>query len=301
MSLLDRLAGRAPVPVFACIGPGMQAVTEHALLSPRLRRAASPREAAVLLRAGAIPERAAAAFGRVHDQLPHPRAVLRWDGQGDPADVITDAWVDLLNGADSDTDRRSDEPPNPWEGKGDHGQGGEGMMGGVPYGRPMAMTGDDIRDGLQLDAYTATVGPFAPMLPPGLTLEITLQGDVIISTSVTAPPFPQGDEASAPHLCAARLLRLLGLNAAAARVARGSSPRALWTRGAIPAGLGEAAKGEDVRARLSAWLAGQAGPYQAPRIGSMLPGLEWHEAMLVLNSYAPDALHRACAEEEEAA
>src|SRR3546814_20246746 len=82
----------------------------------------------------------------------------------------------------SEDDRLPDEPQVAWRGKGDHGQGGEGMMGGKPYGRPMAMTDEDLRDGLALDAYTACFGPFLSVLPPGLMLELTLLGDVIQRT-----------------------------------------------------------------------------------------------------------------------
>src|SRR3546814_18792006 len=71
------------------------------------------------------------------------------------------------------------------------------MMGGKPYGRPMAMTDEDLRDGLALDAYTACFGPFLSVLPPGLLLELTLQGDVIQSAKVLRAPFAQ-DGADAP-------------------------------------------------------------------------------------------------------
>ena len=173
-------------------------------------------------------------------------------------------------------------------------------MGGTPYGRPMAMTGEDVRDGLMLDRYTATIGPFAPMLPPGLALEVTLQGDVIVATEVQAPPFEQLPEASAPEACAARLLRLLGQDGDADRLLRGRKPHGVLHFAAIPAGLGCVAEGDDVRVRLRAWLAGQPGTYQAPRLPDLLMGAEWHEAMLILASFPPDALRRACLAEEAA-
>lgn len=297
---LTALASRSPVPVYACIGPGMLALTERMLLSPNLQRVQSPRQAGALLVAGKIPEEHAQALDRVHDQLPHPRAVFEWDGSGDPAERLDALWSDLLSHGKTSADRLPDQPPNPWRGKGDHGQGGEGMMGGVPYGRPMPMTADDIRDGLALDAYTAKLGPFAPFLLPGLVLELTMQGDVIVSASVCSPPFEQPSEANAPHLCASRVLRLLGLGAAADRATRGRSVRAIWALRSVPAGLGADGSKEDARARLTGWLKGQRGPKEAPKISDMLPGLEWHEAVLVLNSWAPDALRRACLAEAAA-
>lgn len=291
---LARMAAGSAVPVYPCIGPGMLGTVERLFLSPAVRRAPSPRAAAILLVAGRIPDSAQEALDRVHDQLPHPRATVAWDGSGDAVADLREAWQALLGRRESEPDRLPDQPPNDWRGKGAHGQGGKGMMGGVPYGRPMAMTADDVRDGLQLDAYTARFGPFAPMLPPGLELKITLQGDVIVAAEVSAPPFEQTPRASSPDTCAARLLRLLGLPLDASRVLDGARPRGLATLRAIPQGLGAVAQGDDVRARLAGWLAGRPGAHQAPALAALIAGLEWHEATLVLGSFAPDALRRAC-------
>ena len=62
------------------------------------------------------------------------------------------------------------------------------MMGGVPYGRPMAMRAPD-RDGLELDRLPLRLGPFFPHLPPGLVLEVKLQGDVFQEVAVGRKPF----------------------------------------------------------------------------------------------------------------
>lgn len=289
MSRLARLAATAPAPVFAAIGPGLAPAVERLLARPGLRRAATPRDAALLLVAGAIPDRTAGALDRVHDQVPHPRRTVRWDGTGDIERALLDARADLLGGGESAPDRRPDAPPAPWRGKGDHGQGGEGMMGGTPYGRPMAMTGADIRDGLQLDRYTARVGPFAPMLPPGLVLEVTLQGDVIVAVEVQAPAFDQPAEADAPDLVAARMLRLLGLPGAADRVAAGGRPRAAGLLRAVPPGLAPVS-GRDARDRLAGCLAGRSQEIEPPDLAALLPGLEWAEAMLALASLPPSSL-----------
>ncbi|APX89177.1 hypothetical protein BV394_05140 [Brevirhabdus pacifica] len=303
MSWLRTLAAGAAAPIYPSIGAGMLAEVEQLFASaPGLRRAASPRDAALLLVAGDIPAEARPALDRLHDQLPHPRRTLAWKA-GEPSTQISarlnEAWRDLAHGAPSEPDRLPDEPPNPWRGIGPHGQGGKGMMGGTPRGRPMAMTGADIRDGLELDRYTARVGPFAPMLPPGLTLELTLQGDVIVEAHVLSLPFPQPEEADLPALCAARMLRLLGLEGAADRMTRGHAPRAAWIRGAVPAGLGAWPGAGDARDRLDAWLSGrQEGG--APRDPARaLPGLEWHEATLLLASFAPGTLRRALAEAQD--
>ena len=226
---------------------------------------------------------------------------MQW--QGEDADRIaarvTETLKDLRGTGTGEADRLPDEPPNEWKGIGPHGQGGKGMMGGTPYGRPMAMTGPDIRDGLQLDRYTARIGPFAPMLPPGLTLEVTLQGDVICDVSIGSPPFAQPADADAPELCLARVLRLLGLDRAADRVLRGKRPGALWVQGAIPRGLGRI-DGTDTRGRVAAWRKGEAAPLGPFDLPQLLTGAEWSEAMLILASLPPSALIRAARAPEAA-
>lgn len=302
MTWLAALAAEAPVPVYPAVGPGCLAAVERLLAGPRLARAVSPRHAAMLLVAGDMPAERAGALDRLHDQVPKPRLCVRWDGR-DPAveQRLVDGWRALCTGASGAPDRRADTPPNEWRGRGDHGQGGEGMMGGVPYGRPMAMTGDDIRDGLALDRYTARIGPFAPMLPPGLVLEVTLAGDVIAAARVCAPPFRQPEDADAPVLCAARMLRLLGLAAAADRMIAGGRPPAPWACCAVPSGLACLDGEGDARARLRRWLAGRPTRGAGGLFGT-LAGLEWSEAVLALASVTPSALERAarraCAQAE---
>lgn len=83
-----------------------------------------------------------------------------------------------------------DEPPAPWRGQGDYGQGGEGMMGGKPYGRPMAMTMED-GDNLALDDVHTYLGPHFPGLPSGLRLSLKVQGDRIRSCEGVENCFPE--------------------------------------------------------------------------------------------------------------
>lgn len=295
MSWLARLAAGAPAPVYPVIGEGAQPRVERLFASAALERARSPRAAALLLVSGDIPEAQREALDRVHDQVPRPRLSLRWDGDDGIEERLLDAWRTLCAGATGDADRLPDEPPNPWEGEGDFGQGGEGMMGGVPYGRPMAMTGEDVRDGLELDRYTARVGPFAPMLPPGLVLEVTLQGDVIVACEVLSPPYAQPEDADDPALCAARMLRLLGLPGPADRLIRGGAAHAIGARSAIPRGLGRLENAGDARKRFADALCGRNGG-AADGIFDTLIGLEWSEAALALASVTPSALRQAALE-----
>ncbi len=208
------MAAAAPVPIFPAIGEGAGDRVEALSLRRDLRLVRSPRHATILMVAGWVPSRFGAALARVHDQIPHPRATLYWGddapqpdlhgggasvasgqvvpGDDDPLPALRGLHSAVLRG-----DRASepawlpDRPPNPWRGLGDHGQGGEGMMGGKPYGRPMAMTADDIRDGLALDQLSFTIGPFFPSFPPGLVLRLVLQGDVVQEAELLEPPYPR--------------------------------------------------------------------------------------------------------------
>lgn len=62
------------------------------------------------------------------------------------------------------------------------------MTGGVPYGRPMAGRAPD-RDGLELDQLPVRVGPFFAPFPPGLVLDVKLQGDVVQEVVVPGNAF----------------------------------------------------------------------------------------------------------------
>ncbi len=318
MGVSAALAGRAPAAVLPVIGRDRLLDVERLGLDARLRLADTPRDAAVLLVAGEVGGRRDA-LALLHDQLPHPRATLWW-GVGPPSgwagaragdDPAADAarlWRALASGERaSEPDRLPDEPPNPWRGVGPHGQGGKGMMGGTPYGRPMAMPDEDGRDGLMLDAYALRAGPFLGPLPPGLRLEATLQGDVVQSVRPKAPPLPQAGLDGAPLVLAARMLRLLGLPAQAERCVRAHvagrrGPRALvrlsGALGAVPPGLAPLADGSNARERLSDWLDGHPAldPGGEETLEGLLAGLEWHAAALALASLPPAALDRLCAD-----
>lgn len=348
VDFLRRLAGAAPVPVFAAIGAEMRIAADELFLDSRLTRANSIRHARILLVAGPVREADQDDLHRLHDQMPHPRATLWWKsnpGAGfaepttssddDPVAVIEAIHRALIEEArDSEPDILPNEPPNPWRGKGDYGQGGEGMMGGTPYGRPMAMTDDDLRDGLALDAYTAPFGPFLPMLAPGLKLSATLQGDVIQTAKLLRPPLPQARSADGRvHAlrALAHFLPILGLEAHAVRcldAARSLSAgkpielakiRQLlrWSGAlvAIPPGIGVVG-GADVRTRVERWLAvldeSQPGtsddsatrsPLKSARLVDLLRGREWSEAILIANSFDTDtliSLAPVAAEDDEA-
>jgi hypothetical protein len=198
---------RQALPVFAACGVDAWGEVQDLRACPEVELVTTPRHAAVLLTGGTIPTDHLPALDRVHDQIPHPRTSVFWPAEdpswGGPMKGLDDLVAALVEAGDrlagdpsgSEPDRLPDEELNEWRGVGPNGQGGEGMMGGTPYGRPMAMTGDD-RDGLALDQLRLRLGPFLDALPAGLTMEVTLQGEVVQACELhRSPP----DETTSEH------------------------------------------------------------------------------------------------------
>ncbi|MCQ4320807.1 hypothetical protein [Stutzerimonas stutzeri] len=206
VTFLQRLAAGRPAPVFVVSGMAGAGARNALLLDPRIDVVDSPRHATILLVAGGVPADQHQALRRLHAQLPRPAATLwyrsdplteldharRIDRLDDlPAEAIRLHRALIDGSTPGDPDLLPDQPPHPWQGKGMHGQGGEGMMGGVPYGRPMAMAMmQDLRDGLQLDSLSFTLGPFYPALPPGLQLKLTLQGNLLQKAMIESSAYP---------------------------------------------------------------------------------------------------------------
>ena len=204
-----RLAAGAPAQVFALAGTGASMPVQDLLLQPQLDLVDTPSAANVLLVAGAVPDRFETELARMHDALSSPRAALWWPlgSNAAPAvptsDVVAgtdpqrlvDAVVAahrrlLMGNTPSASPVLRDEEPAPWRGVGPYGQGGTGMTGGVPYGRPMAEVAPD-RDGLRLDTLTVRIGPFFVRFPTGLVIDVDLQGDVVQRADVViGPPAP---------------------------------------------------------------------------------------------------------------
>lgn len=209
---LTSLASDADVPVFVARGLGAAAAKTLLQTAPRVRVVDSPRAATVLLVVGHIPAALVPPLQQVHDQLPRPRATVWWTGggragiaaawphadvvaaTGDVVAAIVAAHSALISGA------RPTEPPMlpdvdavDWRGVGPYGHGGTGMTGGVPYGRPLAGRGDDLRDGLSLDVVPLWVGPFFPPFPAGFTLKVTFAGDVVHAVEVRDYPSHRAD------------------------------------------------------------------------------------------------------------
>ena len=207
--LLTRLAAGAPVPVLPVAGLGMRDALRELRIRPELRPVDVPAAASVLVAAGSLPEEFGDPLALLHDGMPHPRAVVWWN-PGNSAGPLLRRFADptVVDGSADELvsavvrvrrelysgHRPSSEPVlaetgrAPWEGVGPYGQGGSGMTGGVPYGRPLAEVAPD-RDGLRLDVVPLTVGPFFPQFPPGLRLEATFSGDVVVDCLPLVNPF----------------------------------------------------------------------------------------------------------------
>ena len=199
---LRRLVRGAPARCFAAVGPGGQEEARWLRLAPEITVSDGPRAADVLLCVAVEGAALIEAVAATHDAMPRPRGVVAWWPLGGrpPGWPFPDAVVvreatelpaaavrvrnELLDGVRlSSPDVLPDVDPAPWRGVGPFGQGGSGMTGGVPYGRPLAERAED-RDGLKLDQLLVRVGPFLPPWPPGLLLDVRIQGDVIQSVSL---------------------------------------------------------------------------------------------------------------------
>lgn len=341
MAVIDRLRALATgtaAPVFVAAGPGADPVLAHLRAAPGIEVVTSPRHATVLVVAGSLPAEWAGPLRLLHDQVPAPRATVVAGTL--PAAVELPA-LDRVDSADAtglvdlvrrqhaavvagEGDRTTLGPldsPVAWQGVGPHGQGGEGMMGGTPYGRPMPMPPTLGRDGLALDRLSLRLGPFLAGLPPGLVLDVGLQGDVLETVELSVVVPPTGSSAAgatapdgSPWLPAmAELLAMAGLPALARRTARlavGGPPAtadvaALRERLDSPWGLRPATDGVghldldrvggDVTARWRRWLqltieGGDRGPTPVPvdTVGEHLVGMEVGQALLTLASLRPE-------------
>ena len=205
---LARLASGAPVPVFVIAGESARNAAESLRLDDRIRFVETPRSATVLLTVGRPRAGLLRPAARVHDQMPGPRCTVWWpigpasgrlarmfptmqivERADDVIPTIIRNHHELLTGVrPSDAPVLPDRDPAPWRGVGPFGQGGKGMTGGVPYGRPLAGHAPD-RDGLELDQLPLRVGPFFPPFPPGLVLRVKLQGDVVQDAHLEPNPF----------------------------------------------------------------------------------------------------------------
>ena len=217
-SLLGRLAAKSTPPVFIAAGMGAAEAVAQVEASGEIHRVDSPAAATVLLVVGGIPPALEPSVAAVHDGMPHPRGTVhlplgfdhgslptsphaRVVGSAEVAlGVIRNVFQELVSGRRaSDPPLLPDVDPNPWRGVGPYGQGGSGMTGGFPYGRPLAELGAD-RDGLRLDVLPLRIGPLFAHLGTGVTLEATMAGDVVVEARLADSPFVLPNDAGSPTI-----------------------------------------------------------------------------------------------------
>lgn len=215
-SVLARLAAKSTPPVFIVAGMGAAEAVAHLEASGEILRVESPAAATVLLVVGGVPPALESSVATVHDGMPHPRGTVhlslgfehgslptsphaRVVGSAEDAlAVIRDLFAELMDGRRaSDPALLPDTDANPWRGVGPYGQGGSGMTGGTPYGRPLAELGAD-RDGLRLDVLPLRIGPLFPPLGTGVILETTMAGDVVVEALLADSPFARLRSAGQP-------------------------------------------------------------------------------------------------------
>lgn len=177
---LAHLADGAPVPVFPVVGQGGRDQVRRLGLSEALTLVATPRAASVLLVAGPLPPALERPARVVHAQLAPPRRTLCWGGgtRTFPGAVEVAASEDPVPALRELANRAAcldtgETPVRP---------------GGDAPERPMADVAPD-RDGLALDRLPVRFGPLLPVLPPGLALDVLLQGDVVQEAAVGPNPF----------------------------------------------------------------------------------------------------------------
>ncbi len=216
MGLIARLAARADIPVFPFVGAGGRAGARALGLLDGVRVVDHPRAATLLVVTGRPTRALLPPLLALHDQLPAPRATVWWQHGTSGADLLAAVgpvvvspsgdgaslrrvFSDLLSGARPSEPAALPDIETAWRGVGPYGQGGTGMTGGNPYGRPLPARAPD-PDGLELDQLQLRVGPAFPPLPAGLVLHLGVQGDVLRTVAVGANPFTcwPGDEVLGP-------------------------------------------------------------------------------------------------------
>ncbi|GAA1720694.1 hypothetical protein [Nonomuraea bangladeshensis] len=134
--------------------------------------ALTPADADILLVAGPACSELEAAVERLWQDMPAPRRRAHAEGPREVAAAVEDARARLARRENAGAGQRA---------------GAEGDDSDEPAGLPMAERGPD-RDGLTFDRLHVSLGPFLPDWPHGLTVRVTLQGDVVQRAEVAGPP-----------------------------------------------------------------------------------------------------------------
>ncbi|MFH9819304.1 hypothetical protein [Streptomyces sp. NPDC017230] len=218
-------------------GTPVRLATERHLRLRDWPMAATPAEADLLVVAGPGRPDSRPPLDRLWRDMPAPRARVRAPTVNDVETALNDGRSRLCSPAGEDAGHLErvghHERVDRHGTRGTHGgHGGHGTRGGhdgteMRGGLPMAERGED-RDGLTLDRLHVPLGPFLVDWPPGLTVRLVLQGDVVQRADIA--------EVMGPGLA-------------------GGTPAPFWARPWLRAEAGEPVTvGEAVRRRSAAHL-----------------------------------------------
>jgi hypothetical protein len=261
------------------------------------RTATSAADADVLLVCGEPGDRLRAVCDTVYARMPGPRARASAPGPDLVQSALDAAAARLLDrrAVQDDLHRRPADPvmgpPVPTDdrdghrddgdaddgadhGDMDHGDMDHGDMKMAPGGVPLAGSGGDDRDGLEMDVLHVPLGPVLPCWPAGLVLRCTLAGDVVVEAAAEVlgadpgAPRPARHDPAAPVLLdrAAQVLALAGRSDLATRIAR---LRDVLVRGADPSAVTDLERlaRRVARGRSLRWALGGTGTVDAAAHG----------------------------------
>ncbi|MEU0084453.1 hypothetical protein [Streptomyces sp. NPDC006274] len=151
--------------------------------------ALTPADADLLLVAGPRCPALDEAVDRLWRDMPAPRARVRAERAGEVAPALASGRARLADAAGQRAGLLAAASGGD-DGSPSHDAADGGDAHQMPAGLPMAEQGPD-RDGLALDRLHVPLGPLLADWPSGLTLRLTLQGDVVQEARIeTAAPFP---------------------------------------------------------------------------------------------------------------
>ncbi len=208
MGLRQWLANRAvrATRVLVVAAPKGFAVRVAVERAARLRgwsTAESPASADALVVAGDPGEELGRVVEGVWEAMPGPRAKAVVRVVEDVGAVLDDVARAFLDGAAQAEDAAGRAAPDLSADEGhegtDHGDMEHGDMDHgdpdmAPDGIPLAQGSDEDRDGLEMDALQVRMGPVLRHWPPGLVLDVTLHGDLVVGANArlldenVAPP-----------------------------------------------------------------------------------------------------------------
>lgn len=251
---------------------------ESALVEAGGEVALTPAAANVMLTCGRLPERMGEVADRLWAQVPHPRVRLELADAADAERLLAAATRSIRDlpaqrasaeretGAGHESSGHGGMEMSGHGGMDMSGHGGMDMSGhggmdmsghdhmnmSGPGGIPLA-SGDEDRDGLEMDVLNRTLGPVLPFWDSCILVRVVLAGDTIRSAEaeILAPADPPPADAPAPGSDAVlrldetvRFLRVAGWDAVGDRLTRA---RTAALRGRADAALRDA---ENARRRI---------------------------------------------------